>query len=111
MAFVKREHHSDNPNPIRFGVGVILRWERRATEWEGWLWCTDSTGMTGWVPETYVEKIDNATCRTLREYDATELTVKPGDNLDVKFAESGWVWCEIADGRKGWIPESHVVLS
>jgi hypothetical protein len=108
MAVVTRAHQGGQGDPIRFGAGEILRWERRATEWEGWLWCTDAKGVMGWVPETYVARIDAVTCRTLCDYDATELTVAPGDVLDVKFAESGWVWCETADGRKGWVPESHV---
>lgn len=91
---------------IRFRVGEVLRLERRLTEWQGWLWCTNAEGVTGWVPETYVEQLDVTLCRTLRDYDATELTVKPGDELDVHFAESGWLWCTTADSRKGWVPES-----
>jgi Variant SH3 domain len=108
MATVTQNHEGGLASPIRFGVGEVLRWESRPTEWEGWLWCTDAKGMNGWVPERYVEKIDSDRCRTLRDYDATELTVRVGDELDVHFAESGWAWCETADGRKGWVPESNV---
>jgi hypothetical protein len=111
MATVTKDHPGGDPSPIRFGVGEILRWERRATEWAGWLWCTDSNGVAGWVPEKYVAMIDNRTCRTLREYDATELAVSVGDQVDVKFDESGWVWCTTRDGREGWIPEPHVSRS
>jgi len=106
MAIVTQVHDGANPNRIRFGVGEVLRWERRPTEWEGWLWCTDAKGVTGWVPEAYVEKLAAALCRTLREYHATELTVTPGEELDVQFAESGWLWSTTADGRTGWVPES-----
>jgi hypothetical protein len=111
MAIVIRDHEGGHPNPIRFGADEVLRWERRPTEWEGWLWCTDAKGVTGWVPGAYVAKLDAALCRTLREYDATELPVNLGDELDVHFAESGWLWCTTADCRKGWVPESHVSQS
>ena len=111
MARVTEDHFGGQANPLRFGVGEVMRWESRPTEWAGWLWCADAKGVTGWVPEAYVEKIDGSVCRGLRQYEATELTVGAGDELDVKFAESGWVWCETADGRKGWVPESHVTRS
>jgi hypothetical protein len=111
MATVTKGHPGGGPHPIRFGIGEILRWERRATEWEGWLWCTDSKGVSGWVPEKYVELIDSTNCQTLRQYDATELAVKQGDSVNVQFAESGWVWCTTSDGREGWVPESHVTRS
>ena len=39
-----------------------------------------------------------------RDYNATELTVRGGEEVFVLEEESGWVFCRTMDGRKGWLP-------
>jgi hypothetical protein len=46
---------------------------------------------------------------TLRQdYDATELTVRAGEELMVMVEESGWLWCANRTGQRGWVPANHV---
>jgi uncharacterized protein YgiM (DUF1202 family) len=40
----------------------------------------------------------------LRDYDATELTVEPGEEVTILGRESGWGWCVNQQGQKGWVP-------
>ena len=71
------------------------------------MWCRDAGGQAGWVPQAWLAQ-DGDAWRLRRDYDAIELTVSPGDRVNVELAESGFLWVSLADGRQGWIPESHV---
>ena len=100
---VVEPHQPDSTAALIVRQGEHLHFERRKTEWAGWLWCTNNTGQSGWVPESWVE-IQGGTAVLCRDYDATELAVKPGDAVQVGFAVSGWAWITRADGATGWIP-------
>jgi uncharacterized protein CbrC (UPF0167 family) len=80
-----------------------VRFERRPTEWPGWLWCERGDGVSGWAPESWVV-IEGGSCRFLRDYDATELAVEAGERVEVEFEESGWAWVRKEDGERGWLP-------
>jgi len=45
-----------------------------------------------------------ATAVMLRDYTARELTVRPGDELDVIEALDGWLLCRSPSGLVGWVP-------
>jgi len=106
---VIKEHTTDFADPLILKTGDLLMAERKKTDWPGWIWCTDKNGKGGWIPECYL-KIEGNTGRMLRDYDATELTARPGDKLNVLDEESGWLWCLTEQGRKGWIPKENVEL-
>ena len=98
------EPHTPDPGvALAVGQGERLRFERRPTEWEGWLWCTAEGDRTGWVPESWVA-IDGDMCRMRRAYDATELSVAAGDELTGELSESGWVYARNDRGDAGWVP-------
>jgi hypothetical protein len=48
--------------------------------------------------------------RATREYDATELTVRPGDRLRVLHEAGGWLFCQLDGGGRGWLPGECIVL-
>ena len=98
------ENHDAPPGGIlRLKAGDSVRFERRPTEWEGWVWCTDQRGTDGWVPERWVSVKGN-TCTLLREYMSIELNVRKGDVLSVLEEESGWAWVLDSRNRNGWVP-------
>ena len=95
------------PTPLILSTGQQLAVGDRESEWLGWLWCTTREGNSGWVPESYVRlKGETATMR--RDYDATELSVRAGEELVVEKEESGWLWCTNRAGQRGWVPANHV---
>ena len=99
----QKAHHPETDIDLILETGDRLLWERRPTPYAGWIWCTAITGETGWVPESWLE-FDGATCLVLRDYDSTELTIKPGDELQGKFIESSWLYSSNQKGEQGWVP-------
>jgi uncharacterized protein YgiM (DUF1202 family) len=108
-ARVVQGHRSNYPEPLKLKVGEVLTLEDREAEYSGWLWCIDSSGKSGWVPENYVEVL-GPSIKMKRDYDATELSIKEGAEVTVYCEESGWVWCKTGDGKHGWLPLKNVEL-
>lgn len=96
-------HHASYPHPFSAPKGERLRFERRQSEWDGWIWCTNSLGQSGWVPETWVT-LEAESCILERDYNAAELSVGRGETIAVEFVESGWAWATKEDGESGWVP-------
>ena len=90
-------------DPIIARSGERLRFERRESEWAGWIWCRAADGREGWVPESRVA-VDVDECRLLRDYSAAELTAGAGEKLTVEEIESGWAWAVNDAGASGWFP-------
>lgn len=95
------------PDPLVARAGTRLRFERKESEWEGWLWCWDPSGRSGWVPESWLS-LDDGTCVLQRDYTAHELSVTEGELVTGMFPESGWVFGVKANGEQGWVPLSHL---
>ena len=84
-ARVVAAHRSDYPEPVRLRAGDELLVAGPAdapeSEWPGWLWCTDPQGRRGWVPEQFL-RLDGNRATARCDYDATELTVSMGQEVD-----------------------------
>ena len=84
--------------------------QRRETEWPGWIWCTNDSGKSAWVPENWVE-IEGDSCVMKRDYDSTELSVEAGEVLSVESEESGWAWATKEGRESGWVPLENLERS
>ncbi len=104
---VTHAYTTQYPDPITIHAGETLALGRQDSEWPGWTWCVSPQGKSGWVPEGYIERRGEAGV-ALRDYTARELTVSPGDRLDLHMLESGWYWATDAAGQSGWVPERDV---
>lgn len=100
---VIKAHEPDETEPLTLFAGEQLQFERRPTEWEGWLWVRSKDGQMGWVPEAWVEA-EGRFCVMTRDYDSTELAVEVGDYLHCLLIESDWLWGETPSGTVGWVP-------
>ncbi len=100
---VVRAHAPDCADSLTLKKGDTVAFERRKTNWEGWLWCSKPTGESGWVPEPWV-RIEGATAILKRDYDAFELTIRPGTRLEAVLAVSGWLLAVSSEGTTGWVP-------
>ena len=98
-----KEHQPDNTAPLVVRRGDRLRYERRPTEWKGWVWCISTSGRSGWAPESWLA-LEKEVCVALRDYDSTELVLRVGEEVRVDFIESGWAWVESDGSRRGWVP-------
>ena len=100
---------SDYPNPVRFAAGEEMVVTDKETDWPGWLWCTTRAGISGWAPAAYVRR-EGGTAVALRDYDATELNVRVGDELTIVLEEGGWYLCRTTTGEQGWVPSENLEL-
>jgi hypothetical protein len=105
---VRHAYRCAYPDPLALERGDILRWERRESQWAGWVWCTDAGGRGGWVPEAWLRLEPEGTATALRGYVAVELSVLAGDTVDVAFTESGWAWATDGTGHSGWLPLANL---
>ncbi|WP_306319584.1 MULTISPECIES: SH3 domain-containing protein [unclassified Streptomyces] len=102
------DHEISERAPIRVRPGDQVRVGERDTTWPAFVFVTTASGA-GWVPERYLGE-GRPTAEVRHAYDTQELPVATGEELVVveDDPESGWSWCENAQGRAGWVP--HAVL-
>ncbi len=101
---VIRAHISSDPDPVRFVPGDVLSVGQHDQQWRSYVWCTDRSGHAGWVPDSYLEMSGAHEATGLRAYDATELTVGPGELLDMLEEAGGWLRCRSSSGHEGCVP-------
>ena len=104
---VIRPYQAAHPDPWTARKGQHLEFERRESEWEDWIWCTDPSGNSAWVPENWVE-LEGEFCILQRDYTSTELSVDEGEIITAELDESGWVWATRETGERGWVPLEHL---
>ncbi|PKK82509.1 MAG: hypothetical protein CVT49_13215 [candidate division Zixibacteria bacterium HGW-Zixibacteria-1] len=107
---VIKPYRSAYPNPLKLKKDDRIRTGEKESEWPGWVWCTDKSDISGWVPESYV-RMNGAEAIVIYDYDATELTVNPDDELIIINEEVGWYWCLGQNGRSGWVPKENVKIN
>lgn len=81
----------------------------RETDYVGWLWCRSEAGQEGWVPESWLSR-DGDAFRLIRDFDAIELTVAPGDVVKLHYSDSGFCWVTAPSGETGWVPDAVLAL-
>ena len=100
---VIKAHRGTQAHAFTAEEGEKLAFERRPTEWPGWIWCVSGSGRAAWVPEAWV-RIEGDSCVLTRDYNAHELHIEAGEDVELHFRESGWGWVESQGGECGWIP-------
>jgi len=110
-ARVIADYQAPFPDPISVHAGdKVSIDDSKKTDCHGWIWCTNQTGKSGWVPETYLDRHGNF--GYLRcDYDAIELTVRVGEILTCHKEKSGFIWVTNRSGENGWVPSTHVEFS
>ncbi|WP_051426132.1 SH3 domain-containing protein [Jiangella gansuensis] len=76
------------------------------TTWPAFVFVTFEGG-SGCVPERHLDAA-RPVATVLRGYTTQELPAVAGAEVTVleDDPESGWSWCEDAEGRTGWVPHS-----
>jgi variant SH3 domain-containing protein len=106
-ARVVRDYAVQYPDPIRVSAGqrVKVAWEDDG--YPGWWWCQAPDRREGWIPGE-VLGLEGPEAVVLRDYEATELGVREGEEVTVERERHGWLWVKNQQGRSGWIP-AHCV--
>lgn len=100
---VRNAHRPDSHVVLTARKGDRLRFERRDTGFDGWIWCMNDRGVGAWAPEAWVD-VSGTTCEFTRDYISRELDVRVGDEVELIEEESGWGWVMNASGELGWVP-------
>ena len=98
----------ENPIAVTAGEQVTPDFDKY-TDIRGWVWCAAADGRSGWTPETWLAE-SGGEWHVTRNFNAMELTVSPGDRLEVKLEESGFYWAQTENGRTGWVPCECVLI-
>lgn len=112
---VVKDYQLEFPDPIAVEAGEAFAVSEKTSAWENnpvwiWLWCTDQRGKSGWVPKNIIQmSADGRVGTTHIAYNAIELTVTTGQELTIEQEESGWYWCCDHQGKRGWVPISHII--
>jgi hypothetical protein len=105
---VVESHVTSYSDTVHFRIGDVLGVGHHNQQWKSYVWCMDQGGHAGWVPDFYIEMTAEHEAIALRDYDATELTVGRGEELDVLDEAGGWLLCRTSNGLEGWIPATCV---
>ncbi|MBF0315311.1 MAG: hypothetical protein HQK52_17960 [Oligoflexia bacterium] len=112
-ALVTKAYEITYKNPLKLNIGDVVKIEKRESDPDflGWVYCSDSRGIRGWISERYLNEdssSDAAMSMVIKNYDATELTVAPNEKVKIYYEEFGWAWSKNALGAKGWIPKKNL---
>jgi multidrug efflux pump len=102
-------YRSPFPEPLIAKEGTSLHLSYRADEEPGWAYATSPDKKEGWVPREWL-RIEGNRGVLNRNYDATELNLEVGEQLEVTLVLDGWYFCRADDGRVGWIPQRTVKI-
>lgn len=111
-----KDYQASSLDPIAVDAGEAFVVSERTNAWEDnsawiWIYCTNQRGKSGWIPKNIIQMdADGQTGTTRTPYNAIELTITAGQELAIEQEESGWFWCRDQQGRRGWVPISHVVI-
>ncbi len=101
-------HEPPRRPPLVVSPGDRVRVGERDDDWPEFVFVTTATGA-GWVPARFIEiEGDRGTVKVA--YDTAELAAAKGQLVEMIHddPESGWDWCQDAQGTQGWLP--HRVL-
>jgi multidrug efflux pump len=102
-------YRSPFPMPLQAGKGTVLHLKVRSDEEPGWVYGASPDDREGWVPRDWLH-IEGSRGTLKRDYDASELNLEPGDQLEVSLVLNGWCMARNATGDIGWVPERLIRL-
>ena len=76
---------------------------REDDEYPGWIWCENASGLGGWLPSLILDGN-----RITQDFNAMELSVDPGDTVEVLENCLVWTLARRRDGVSGWLPSTHL---
>ena len=105
-ASVRQAYGVQYPDPIRVTAGATVTVERRDDQFTRWLWCRAADGRAGWVPETLLSATVPGPATVAATYEATELALAAGEDVEILQEFDGFAWGRRLDGCTGWFPVS-----
>ena len=98
----------DHVRNLSVREGEVIGVGHRNQQYPEMRWCTAENGSSGWMAESYFEYTGPTEAVVTRAYDASQLTVVEGEELDVLDVVGEWWLCRNDRGIQGWVP--HRIL-
>lgn len=110
-ARVIARHQPESSDSLVLYKGEVVMGRTKKTEWDGWLWCTNSAGVSAWVPSNYLQQHEERTdfYEVLVAYNSFELEVDVDEFVEIMFEESGWAMIKTATSKQGWVPKDNLI--
>ena len=96
-------HKASDPDPIRLRAGDLVTVGGRGDEHPGWVWASGPDGRSGWVAKSILDEASEGVT-AVEDYDAVELDLWPGQEVEVNRQLEDWVWVTNGAGLRGWVP-------
>jgi hypothetical protein len=105
---ITKPHSSSFETTPSAGPGEVVTFFHPDPGNPAWFFGRDPRGIDGYFPASWFRIDENRNQATAsRSYDASELSVEPGD--EVQILETHGDWVQVASPRgSGWIPEKCV---
>lgn|GEM_PF-1218448 len=98
----------DHVRNLSVRAGDVIGVGHRNQQYPEMRWCTPEQGHSGWMAESYFEYTSDTEAVVSKDYDASQLTVFEGEELDVLDVVGEWWLCRNDHGIQGWVP--HRIL-
>ncbi|MDE2234195.1 MAG: hypothetical protein KGK44_01450 [Gammaproteobacteria bacterium] len=110
-AVVLKPYRRPYSDPIVVKAGDTLHPDfAKQTDIDGWVGCTAEDGRSGWTPRGWMQRAGEV-WRITRDFNALELTIQPGEILDIVLKQSGFYWARKSTGGTGWVPCLNVGIA
>ncbi len=101
---VRESRPRDHVRNLSVNAGDMVGVGHRNQQFPEMRWCTPERGHSGWMAESYFEYTSDTEAIVKRDYDASQLTVLEGEELEVLDEVGDWLLCRNASGIQGWVP-------
>jgi hypothetical protein len=98
----------DHVRNLSVHVGDVIGVGHRNQQYPEMRWCTPEHGYSGWMAESYFDYTSDTEAVVTKDYDASQLTVIEGEELEVLDIVGEWWLCRNDRGIQGWVP--HRIL-
>ncbi len=106
---ITKAHQQSFESAPKVSPGDRIRIVRHDDKSPGWFFGVTAEGKEGFFPLGWFDlNADESSAIAQRAYDAAELTIEVGVEVECIETESGWHLVRTTDGREGWIPSDCV---
>lgn len=100
---VLADYEVNDRHPLRAQPGDAATILHTDSTWPGWAWI-ETLDTTGWAPLSHLQSSLPGTTRFSKPFDGTELSAQKDAVLTAIAEESGWIFAQDAQLRRGWFP-------
>ena len=97
------DYEERNTRALYLSAGQEVTSGPADTTWPGWIWASDSSERSGYVPAEILEPLGEDRWAAMEEFDPTVLKLRRGDEVTSLKQIHGWHWCRNGQGDEGWV--------